>query len=97
VRLAYFMRRSNRARGTGPALAGLTMIVLLILHSLIDYPLRTDAIAAVAAVALGFLFSPAQSPETSAAPGRSRRVRKGFADPSAGFGSRRQSDEEFGL
>jgi O-antigen ligase len=88
MRLVHFMRRSNRARGTAPALAGTAMLVLLILHSLIDYPLRTDALAAVAAVALGFLFSPAQSADASSAQGTSRRRRrKGFADPNAGFGS----------
>ena len=94
ARVVQLMRRSQRGRGAGPALAGLTMLVLLILHSLIDYPLRTAALASVAAVALGFLFSAAQAPEADSPQRKSRRTRKGFSDPNAGFGAGRRPGDE---
>jgi len=49
------------ARTTEPAiaLAGLTIIVLAMVHGLVDYPLRMRSLAAVAAVALAcFVWSP---------------------------------------
>lgn len=89
---ARLIRRPQRTGNPGPALAGLAMLFLLILHSFVDYPLRMDAIAAVAAVAVGFLFSPAQAAD-EADPRRRERRRKGFADPTAGFGAGRRIAE----
>lgn len=53
------------ARSTEPAmaLAGLTIIVLAMVHSLVDYPLRMHALAAVAAVALAFFVAPSRRSE----------------------------------
>ena len=44
------------------AVAGAAIILLLALHSAVDYPLRTDALAAVFGVALGLVFAPALDP-----------------------------------
>lgn len=44
------------------ALAGLTIMILAFVHSMVDYPLRMQAIAAVFAIALAFFLSP--SPKT---------------------------------
>jgi hypothetical protein len=67
------------ARSTEPAiaLAGLTILVLAMVHSLVDYPLRMHALAAVAAVALAFFVSPAQRPEADRR--NSPRGRRSFA------------------
>jgi O-antigen ligase len=54
--------RLAAARGSSEpvtALAGLAILLLALLHSLVDYPLRMAAIAAVAAIALAFFLSPA--------------------------------------
>lgn len=87
--LVRLIRRPQRAGNPGPALAGAAMLMLLILHSFVDYPLRIDAIAAVAAVAVGFLFSPAQVDEEALSSRRRQRRGKGFADPIGGFGAPR--------
>lgn len=68
--------RAVRANDPGPALAGFTMIVLLAVHSLVDYPLRMDSIAAVAAFALGLCFTPAQRPDPAETAMTSRRTRQ---------------------
>lgn len=88
VRLAALARQPKRAGNPTPAMTGFAMLILLLLHSLVDYPLRTDALAAAAAVAVAFLFSAAQS-ANDIAPEKSRRRRKGFVDPIGGFVSRR--------
>lgn len=94
VGLVRLIRRPQRSGNPGPAIAGAAMLVLLMLHSLVDYPLRIDAIAAVAAAAAGFFFSPAQVDEEAATLRRQKRRGKGFADP-AGFGAgRRDSGRE---
>jgi O-antigen ligase len=43
---------------TGPTKAATIVLALLMLHSLVDYPLRTSAMMAVAALACGFLIAP---------------------------------------
>ena len=53
------------ARGSAEpvtALAGLAILLLALLHSLVDYPLRMESIAAVAAIALAFFLAPARTP-----------------------------------
>ena len=54
-RIFRVFRQTNIERA--PALAGFAMLALLAAHSLVDYPLRTDAIAMIAGLALGLLFS----------------------------------------
>ena len=84
-RLWRLIRRTVRTTDPGPALAGFSMLALLLIHSLVDYPARMASIAAVAAAALGLCFSPAQKDDTPPAPRPSRRRRqKGFASPVAG-------------
>lgn len=79
------IRMPKRSGNPAPALAGLAMIVVLMLHSMVDFPLRIDAIAAVAAVATGFFFSPAQASEDAGSTRKRSRRRKGFSDPMAGL------------
>lgn len=83
--LVRLIRMPKRAGNPAPALAGLAMLVILMLHSLVDFPLRIDSIAAVAAVAVGFFFSPAQLSEEAGSSRRRSSRRKGFSDPMAGF------------
>ncbi|MGO4685543.1 O-antigen ligase family protein [Hyphomicrobium sp. 2TAF46] len=49
-----------RCIDTGLARAASVMVLLLLAHSLVEYPLRTTAVMTVASVALAFLFRPAQ-------------------------------------
>ena len=49
-------RRSDARKAL--AVSGGTMILILGLHSAIDYPLRTDSLAALFGVALGLVFAP---------------------------------------
>jgi O-antigen ligase len=71
--------RRRTATDPAPALAGLAILTLLLLHSLVDYPLRTRALATVAALAIAFVCSPAQQrPANELPPSKSRR-RKGFS------------------
>ncbi len=49
-----------RSIDTGLARAAAVIVLLLLAHSLVDYPLRTTAMMTVASVALAFLFRPAQ-------------------------------------
>lgn len=44
-----------RARGGGVAMAGAVIAAILLAHSLVDYPLRTEALATVFALACGLL------------------------------------------
>ena len=58
----------GRTSDPGMALAGLTIVVLTLVHSLVDYPLRMRAIAAVAAVALALFVAPVKPPEIAIRP-----------------------------
>jgi O-antigen ligase len=62
----------RRTDETQVALAGLTILVLALVHSLVDYPLRMHALAAVAAVALAFFVSPGEGQRRVAEPPRGR-------------------------
>lgn len=96
VGVARLVRRPRHAGTPAPALAGTAMLTLLILHSIVDYPLRIDLIAAVAAVAVGLLFSPAQvDQDAEQSRRRRRRSSKGFSDPTAGFAGARARDREW--
>ena len=55
------------------ALAGLTIIFLALVHSMVDYPLRMQGLAAVFAIALAFFLSP--SPKSGHGHGASPRHR----------------------
>lgn len=93
--LVRLVRMPRRAGNPAPALAGLAMIVILMLHSIVDFPLRIDSIAAVAAVAVAFFFSPAQAGADARSSGKRSRGRKGFSDPLAGLvGGRGRSGTE---
>ncbi len=70
-RAIMVMRSSRSPSRKWSAVGGFAMLAVLALHSAIDYPLRTDALAAVAGVALALLFAPtleaaAIPPETAA-------------------------------
>jgi hypothetical protein len=41
------------------ALAGLTIMLFALIHSLVDYPLRMHSVAAIVAIALAFFQMPA--------------------------------------
>ena len=74
------------------ALGGAGMLLLLAAHSAIDYPLRTDAHAALFGLALGLLFTPAiDAPATrslSATPARGRLAVAGLIILGVGFTAR---------
>lgn len=56
---AVMVLRSSRSAGRKwSAIGGFAMLAVLALHNAVDYPLRTDALAAVAGVALALLFAP---------------------------------------
>ncbi|MEO5973246.1 MAG: O-antigen ligase family protein [Sphingomicrobium sp.] len=59
-RVARVVARGGRARAGQVAivLAGAFALILLSLHSLVDYPLRIAALAAVVAVAVGLIVAP---------------------------------------
>ncbi|MEO7366066.1 MAG: O-antigen ligase family protein [Sphingomicrobium sp.] len=69
-----------KGRATDPAiaLAGLTIILLAMAHSLVDYPLRMRALAAVAAIALALFVAPTQVQKADATEGRSTLVWAGL-------------------
>ncbi|WP_310467819.1 O-antigen ligase family protein [Sphingomonas sp.] len=71
-RVARVVTRGERARDGQVAivLAGAFTLVLLALHSMIDYPLRMAAVAAVAALALGLILAPL--PDSVSVAARSR-------------------------
>jgi len=74
----FRLMRSRAATDPAPALAGFTILVLLLIHSLVDYPLRMRSLVAVAALAIAFILSRSQQrPAGDSAATRSRR-RKGF-------------------
>ena len=58
---AVLVQLRDRTSGTNQAAmvwGGLFILAVLALHSLVDYPLRTQSIAAVAGVAAGLVFAP---------------------------------------
>jgi O-antigen ligase len=62
VAMAVRLWRLTAARNSSepvPALVGLAILLLALIHSLVDYPLRMPSLAAVAAIALAFFQSPA--------------------------------------
>jgi O-antigen ligase len=72
------LMRSRTVADPAPALAGFTILLLLSVHSLVDYPLRMRSLAAVAALAIAFILSRSQQrPALEATTAKSRR-RKGF-------------------
>jgi O-antigen ligase len=81
--LFWWVRRSFAAwkselRGANLARAGSVIVGIVLMHSIVDYPLRTSAIAAVFAVACAFLvpYSPAARRRSAAEePGESEGVR----------------------
>lgn len=54
----YHLRRAQRGRGDPLSLAALTGIAILLLHSLVDYPLRTPALSALFGMLWGLCFDP---------------------------------------
>jgi len=79
-RLVQLARRTGSS-DPGPALAGFAILALMLVHSLVDYPLRQPALGAVAAIAVALLFSPAQQRPLDAGPTPAGRRRKGFGRP----------------
>ena len=59
---------SGDTRTGSLARAGLTSVVLLLLHSLVDYPARTAAILYLAALAIGIVATPRPASRASRAP-----------------------------
>jgi O-antigen ligase len=49
----------RRGRGAALSLAGSTIVGMMAIHSLVDYPLRTPALAALFALACGLIVRPA--------------------------------------
>ena len=68
--LAWWARRTWQASRGGPALAearaGAVMLGAMLVHSLVDYPLRTAALAMLAALAAVLLERPASGSRTEA-------------------------------
>lgn len=63
----WLSRKGEANRDLRLAQAGSIMVALLLMHSLLDYPLRTGAIMAVAAFACALLIPPApRTPRTTA-------------------------------
>jgi O-antigen ligase len=80
---------SRAATDPAPALAGLAILLLLLVHSLVDYPLRMRSLAAVAALAIAFIFSRSQQrPASDPSASKSRR-RKGFSRVGSALPARR--------
>jgi O-antigen ligase len=80
-------RISSRAQATA-SLGGASILAILFLHSLIDYPLRADAIAAVAGLAVGLLSANAETigaGRNQKRPGR--KSRKSFGSGLSGSGA----------
>ena len=66
----------RRARAAALSLAGSLVVGMLLVHSLVDYPLRTPALATLFALACG-LLTPAVSAGTDAAGSRASAGRRG--------------------
>lgn len=78
----WSLLRAKRTTDTGLALGGLAILTLMLLHSLVDYPLRMQALAAVAGLAIALFVAPPQMREAPKSQKRSRQRRKGFASSS---------------
>jgi O-antigen ligase len=65
------LKRSSRRPERQVVWASLAAIVLLLLHSVVDYPLRTSALSALLGMLVGLLCTPAAEPQAQArvAPG----------------------------
>jgi O-antigen ligase len=86
----FQLMRSRAATDPAPALAGFAILVLLLVHSLVDYPLRIRSLAAVAALAIAFILSRSQQrPVSDPAAAKSRRRRKGFSRTASAMPARR--------
>ena len=73
---AIMVLRSSRSESRKwSAVGGFAMLAVLALHSAIDYPLRTDTLAAVAGVALALLFAPSLEAAGAAVVPAARRPR----------------------
>ena len=79
---SWSLIRAKRTTDTGIALGGVAMLTLMLLHSLVDYPMRMHAIAAVAGLAIALFVAPPQKREAPSSD-RSRQRRKGFAGASS--------------
>jgi tetratricopeptide (TPR) repeat protein len=77
IAVRLWRRMAARSTEQAIALAGLTILGLAMAHSLVDYPLRMHALAAVAAVALAFFISPSEYPQADRR--RRRHRHPGFA------------------
>jgi O-antigen ligase len=84
----FGLLRRRTATDPAPALAGTAILTLLLFHSLVDYPLRTRALAAVAALAIAFICSAAQQRSASESPPSKSRRRKGFSRSASGLPAR---------
>lgn len=71
--------RSGSSTQATAALGGASILALLLLHSLVDYPLRADAVAAVAGVAIGLLMTKAEKTDVRRSARSSRRIPRGFS------------------
>jgi O-antigen ligase len=87
VRLWKVFRRGSGSEVTA-VLGGAGILAILLLHSLVDYPIRADAIAAVAGLAAGLLVTRAEKIDAGRNMKRSsRRSHRGFGSPAAVRGS----------
>jgi O-antigen ligase len=77
-RLWQLARNPARTGAPAAALAGFGIIGLLLVHSLIDYPLRNDALAAIAGLAIGFIAAPRTPDQDERTSANRRRGRRGF-------------------
>lgn len=75
--------RAKRATDTGLALGGLAMLTLMLLHSLVDYPLRMHTLAAIAGLAVALFVAPPQRRDAPKPQEGARQRRKGFATSSS--------------
>jgi hypothetical protein len=61
VRAQQVFRGHGERRASGYAHLGLAMICMMLLSSLVDYPLRTPLMAVVFSIACAWLFNPVES------------------------------------
>lgn len=61
-RVAMLARRQGRSMGTTISLLSAVLLLLYLLHSLVDYPVRTFAHMSLFGLLLGFLFAPMPKP-----------------------------------
>jgi len=87
--LIWYLARTiavwRRTRTSDPhdllQLASTVVIMLLLAHSLVDYPLRTTAMACVFAFACGVLLKPAPAPVENTAHERPKRAKRAAPTP----------------